>query len=342
MKLSEIAGKVDGVVEGDGSVEITAAAALGDAVPGEISFLSNAKYASQVAVTRASAVVVSRDWQGECPCALVRVVNPDAAFARVASELAPAPVEYAPGVHATALIAGDAVLGEGVSVGPYSVVEPGARIGDRTVVCAGCYIGHQAVLGADCKLYPGVIIRERVTIGDRAILHPGVVIGSDGFGYVREGPVWRKIPQVGTVEIGNDVEIGANTTVDRGRFGKTVIEDGVKLDNLVQVAHNVRIGANTAAAAQVGISGSSIIGRNVMLGGQAGVAGHLKIGDQSAVGAQGGVTKDVPPQTYVSGYPAMPHKKAARAQAHLMRLPEFKERVTKLEERVKKLEENGD
>ena len=338
MTLAEIAERVGGVVEGDGGVEITGVAALGDAGPGDISFLSNPRYASLMPGTGAAAVVVGEDWTGECPCAVVRVANPDKAFAEIAAEFGPEPIRHEPGVHETAIVAADAVLGKGVSVGPHCVIEPGARIGDRCVICAGCYIGHDSVLGIDCRLYPRVTVRERVKIGDRAILHPGAVIGSDGFGYVLEGPVWKKIPQVGTVEIGNDVEIGSNSTVDRGRFGKTVIEDGVKLDNLVQVAHNVRIGANTAAAGQAGISGSTSIGQNVMLGGQSGIAGHLRVGDQAAVGAQAGVTRDVPAQTYVSGYPARPHKEAARMHAHMARLPELKERVKELEKRIEELE----
>ena len=337
MTLAEIAEKVGGVLEGEGDVEITGVAALSDAGSGDISFLSSPRYASQVAGTGASAVVVAEDWSGECSCPVIRVGNPDKAFADVAAEFAPEAVAYEPGVHGTAVVAADAVLGEGVSIGPHCVVEPGAEIGDRTVICAGCYIGHGSALGAGCKLYPRVTVRERVTIGDRAILHPGVVIGSDGFGYVLEGPVWKKIPQVGTVEIGNDVEIGANSTVDRGRFGKTVIEDGVKLDNLVQVAHNVRIGKNSAAAAQVGISGSTTIGHNVMLGGQAGIAGHLTVGDRAAVGAKAGVTKSVPAEMFVSDYPARPHKQAKKIHAHVARLPELKEKVKQLEKRISDL-----
>jgi UDP-3-O-[3-hydroxymyristoyl] glucosamine N-acyltransferase len=183
-----------------------------------------------------------------------------------------------------------------------------------------------------------VSIREYSRIGDRVIVHNGAVIGSDGCGYVREEDGWKKIPQVGVVEIGNDVEIGANTTVDRARFGKTVIADGVKIDNLVQIAHNVRIGRHTAIAAQTGISGSSTVGEDVRMGGQTGVSGHLHVGDHAVVGGQAGVTKDVPSATFVSGYPAMEHGKARRAHAHVMRLPAMKARLAEMEKRLAALE----
>jgi UDP-3-O-[3-hydroxymyristoyl] glucosamine N-acyltransferase len=212
-------------------------------------------------------------------------------------------------------------------------------VGDRTVIGAGCYVGHGARIGADCRFYANVSIREGTITGDRVTVHNGAVIGSDGFGYVQEAGEWKKIPQIGIVEIGNDVEIGANVAIDRARFGKTVVGNGVKIDNLVQVAHNVIIGDNTAMAAQVGISGSSTIGKNVMLGGQAGLAGHIKVGDNSVVGAQAGVTKDVPPAVFVSGYPAMPHIKSQKAHAHVMRLPALRKRVKELEQRIVELED---
>lgn len=338
MKLEELAARIGGVVEGDCPSAITGMAGLDDAGPGDISFLANPKYASAVAATKASAVIVGNDWVGQAPCALVRVKDPDGAFGALATLLGPAPVTPPPGVHPTAVVAPDASIGEGASIGPWCVLEPGSRVGARSILFAGCYIGHGSSVGDDCRLYPHVSLRERVTVGNRAIVHNGAVIGSDGFGYAREATGWRKIPQIGVVVVGDDVEIGANTTIDRARFGKTVLGNGVKLDNLVQIAHNVKIGANTAMAAQVGIAGSVEIGKNCMFGGQSGAVGHLTVGDGCIVAAKSGVSKDTPGGMYVSGFPAMPHDKASKIHAHTMRLPELKKKVAALEARLAALE----
>lgn len=340
MTVAEIAKKIGGVLEGDGTAEVTGLAGILEAQAGDITFLANPRYASAVAKTKAAAIIVNENWTGSCPCSVIRVKSADKAFSTAASMLGSRPVEHKPGVHPTAIIADDVELSKDVCIGPHCVLEAGVKVGKRSVLCAGCYLGHGTVMGEDCKLYPYVTTREHTKIGDRVIIHNGAVIGSDGFGYFQEGGVWKKISQVGIVEIGNDVEIGANVTVDRARFGKTVIGNGVKIDNLVQIAHNVKIGDNTAMAAQVGISGSTTIGKNVQLGGQAGVAGHLTIGDNSVVGGQAGVLKDVAPGTFVSGYPAMPHDKAKKMHAHIMRLPELKKKVEEIGKKVKELEHN--
>jgi UDP-3-O-[3-hydroxymyristoyl] glucosamine N-acyltransferase len=337
--IAQIADALDATLEGNGEGEITGVAGLQDASGGDISFLSNPKYASLVGSTQAAAVIVSADWRGTAPCALLRVKNADAAFARVAPLLGPSPIPAVPGIHPTAIVADTAQLGQDISIGPYCVVEPDARVGDGTILVAFCYVGHEVTIGDHCKLFPNVSIRERTRLGNRVTIHNGAVIGSDGFGYVREGAEWKKIPQIGIVEVADDVEIGANVTVDRARFGKTVIEKGAKIDNLCQIAHNCHIGENAAMAAQAGISGSTTIGRNVMLGGQAGVAGHITVGDGAIVGGQGGVTKDVPAGTFVSGYPAMPHRKATKMHAHVMRLPELKARVRELERQIEELKQ---
>jgi UDP-3-O-[3-hydroxymyristoyl] glucosamine N-acyltransferase len=266
------------------------------------------------------------------------VKNADAAFAQVAVWLARPPVKYTPGIHATAIIAEGVILGRDVHIGPYCVVERGVKIGDRTELISGCYVGQECELGSDCRFYPTVSIREHTRIGNRVIVHNGAVIGSDGFGYVKEAGHWKKVPQIGNVEIGDDVEIGANTTVDRARFGVTRIGNGVKIDNLVQVAHNVTIGNDTAIAGLAGISGSAHIGARVQIGGQAGIGGHLKIGDDSIVGGQAGVMKEVPPATFVSGYPALPHDESRKAYAHMMRIPELKKRIAAMESRINALE----
>ena len=336
--VAQIAEALQGTVEGDGSAEIAGLAGLTEAGAGDLAFLANPRYASAVAETAATAVLVGSDWRGDTRATLIRVSRPDEAFARVPPLLGWRPVAPPPGVHPAAVVHESATLGREVAVGPFTVIEPGVRVGDRTIVGAGCYLGHDTVIGRDCRLYPHVSAREGARIGDRVIIHNGAVIGSDGFGYYREGGAWRKIPQVGVVEIGDDVEIGANVTIDRARFGRTVIGNGVKIDNLVQIAHNVRIGDHTAMAAQVGISGSVIVGRGVQLGGQAGLGGHVTVGDGAVVGAQSGVTKDVAAMSAVSGYPAMPHDKARKMHAHLMRLPELKEKVAQMEKRISELE----
>ncbi len=343
MKLAVLADAIGGILDGDGELEITGIAGLADAGPGDLSFLANSEYATMVSATAASAVVVGRGWEGRAACALIRVANPDKGMAMAANLLGPSLVlDAEPGIHATALVAGDAVIDPASSIGPLCVIESGAVIGARTILMAGCYIGRDTVIGADCLLRVHAIVRERVKIGDRVILNESAVIGSDGFGNYRDGGEWKKIPHIGTVEIADDVESGANTTIDRARFGKTLVGRGAKIDNLVQVAHNVYIGENVAMAAQVGISGSSRIGAGAMLGGQVGMAGHLEVGEGAVVGAQAGVTKNVPPGAYVTGYPAMPHRKAAEGHANLMRLPNLKERVRQIEERIAELEQKLD
>lgn len=339
LKASDLAARLEGSLEGDGTVDVVRAASLSDAGPGDISFLANPRYAAQVQSTRASVVIVGADWAGAAGSpAVIRVANPDEAFARVALWLAPPAPVYAPGVHPTAVVAADAVLGRDVSIGPLCVIESGACVGDRTVLVAHCVIGRGAMIGPDCRLYPLVSVREDVRIGARVIIHNGAVVGSDGFGYVPKGGRWVKIPQVGTVVVGDDVEIGANTTIDRARFGETRIGDGAKLDNLVQVAHNVTIGAHSAVAAQVAFAGSVTIGRGVRVGGQAAVSGHLTVGDGAVIGGQAGVTKDVPAGVFVSGYPAMPHEKTTRLQAYVGRLPKLRDQVADLEKRIVQLE----
>lgn len=342
MKLSHIAQKLNGHLDdSQDDVEIVGLAGLVDACEGDLSFLANPRYASAIEHTRASAVLVTKTWEGTASCAVIRVENPDRSFAEAAQWLAPPPVTFEPMVHPTAVIASQATIGENVYIGPHCVVEEGAVIGDRSILVAGCYLGHEARIGEQCRLYARVSIRERCVLGNRVIVHDGAVIGCDGFGYTPDAQgAWQKIPQVGIVTIGDDVEIGANVTIDRARFGKTRIAEGVKIDNLVQIAHNVQVEEHSVMASQVGISGSTRIGKRVQLGGQAGLAGHLTVGDGAIVGAQAGVTKSVDKGAFVSGYPAMDHRKATRIHAHLMRLPEWKARVRELEDALKALREN--
>jgi UDP-3-O-[3-hydroxymyristoyl] glucosamine N-acyltransferase len=339
IRLTELADRIGGAIEGDGNIEIHGIAGLFEAVEGEISFFANPKYASALANTKASAVIVRESWEGPIPCAAVRVRDPDKAMAMATEALGTLchPV-VEPGVHPSAVVSAAARVSPDASIGPFCVVESGAMIGAGTVLSAGCHVGKDAVIGDSCRLHAYAVVRESVRIGTRVVIHEGAVVGSDGFGNYRENGTWKRIPHIGIVEVGDDAEIGANVTVDRARFGSTVIGKGVKIDNLVQVAHNVKIGDHTVMAAQVGIAGSSTVGNRVMLGGQAGLAGHVEVGDGARIGAQAGVTKNVAPDTYVTGYPAMPHRKAAESQAHLMRLKVWKEKVKKLEERIEALE----
>ncbi len=338
MILSELAGQIGGVLEGDPDLEVTGLAALADAGPGDLSFLTQDRYAALLAETKAGAVIVPDGWAGESPCALIRVSDPDAGFAQAAALLSPPPPTLPEGIHETAVISESAQVSDGARIGPYVVVEAGAVIGEGTEIWAGSFVGQDVNIGDSCTLHPNVSIREGCQIGNRVIVHCGAVIGCDGFGYVQEDGKWIKIRQVGIVQVEDDVEIGANVTIDRARFGKTVIGEGSKIDNLCQIAHNVRVGAHCAFAAQVGIAGSASVGDHVQMGGQSGAAGHLHIGHHTVAAARAGVTKDLPPGQFVSGFPAVPHAKTRRLHAYTARLPEMKKKLDELEARLKALE----
>lgn len=342
MKVAEIAARLGGLTEGDGACEISGVAALQDATAGDLSFVADKRFASVANVTAASAVLAPRDWDLPCPAIIIRLDDPDAAFQQAVAWFAPPAVQFEPGIHSTAVVAEDAVLGPDAHVGPYCVIQSGAVIGANAVMVANCYVGHQVTIGNNCLLYPQVTVREYVRLGNRVIAHSGAVIGSDGFGYTVNGHgEGTKIPQLGIVTIGDDVEIGANTTIDRARFSATHIGNGSKIDNLVQIGHNAVIGENVGIISQAGISGSTRIESEVTIFGQAGLVGHIEIGRGATVGAQAGVTRSVPPGEYVSGYPAAPHAKATKLQAHVGKLPELKKKVKQLEARIKMLESSA-
>lgn len=343
MKLYELAEQLGGVLDGDGQIDVVGVASIDTAQSNQISFVANPKYAASAAQTAAGAVIVPEDWAAECPAVLIRSQNPDAAFATAASLFyTPVPAPR-PGVHPTAVVADDVQLGERVSVGAHCVIESGAVIGDRTVLSAQCYVGHRAQIGAETFLYPQVSLREAVEIGDRVIIHNGAVVGSDGFGYsVDASGVRTKIPQIGVVTVGNDVEIGANVCIDRARFGKTQIGNGVKIDNLVQIAHNVVVEDHAVIIAQVAIAGSSRICEKVILAGQSAVAGHLKVGAGAIVAGKAGVSKEVAPGEYVMGVPAMPARRYKRMMGLTMLLPKLKARIEALERRVQEFGQSAE
>lgn len=341
LTVEKIAKHINGTVEGNGKIVITGLSGIREAQHGHLAFIANPRYTIAAASTKASAVIVSGDWNRPCSATLIRAKNPDKAFADIAQWFAPAAINFKPGIHPTAVIASDAELGKDVFIGPHCVIEPGVKIGNRCILVAACYIGHGSIIEDDCKFYPNVTFREHTQVGCRCIIHNGTVIGSDGFGYTQEGVIRKKIPQIGTVVIGHDVEIGANVAVDRARFGQTRIGNGVKIDNLVQIAHNVVIGNNCVVIAQVGISGSTAIGERTILAGQVGIAGHLVIGSDVIAGAQAGISKDIPNGTFVLGSPAHPYDKATKIFAHTARLPELKAKIATLEERLAKLEQKS-
>jgi UDP-3-O-[3-hydroxymyristoyl] glucosamine N-acyltransferase len=334
--VQELAALVGGQFfsEADGTKIIVGAAAVADAGEGHITFFGNARYLAQLKASRATAALVPPDFSEAIPAIAIRVENPSLAFAQLLEKFAPEPIRFAPGVHPTAIVGRGVELGENVSIQPYVVIEDGARIGANSVLGAHTYIGHEAVLGADCQIAPRVTIGARSVLGSRIIIHSGTVLGSDGFGFELLGGRHVKIPQTGIVQIDDDVEIGANVTIDRARFGRTWIQEGTKIDNLVQIAHNVVIGKHCLIVSQAGISGSTRLGNYVTLAGQVGVVGHIEIGDQTIVAAQSGVSKSLGPKQVVFGYPAMPLRDSKEQLARIGRLPKLYERVKKLEQIV--------
>ncbi len=333
LSLGEIARLVGGRLEGPDDRTIRRAAGIEDAGPDEITFVANRRYRGALAQTRAGAVLLPPDLACPRGVACIRVSDPYAALVRVLLAFDPGPPEL-DGIHATAVVGEGATLASGVALGPHVTVGRGARLGARTRVAAGCVIGEAASLGEDCYLHPRVVVAHRCVIGNRVVVHAGAVIGADGFGYAPVDGVFCKVPQLGIVNVEDDVEIGANACIDRATFGETRIGRGAKIDNLVQVAHNVAIGEGSALAAQSGIAGSTRIGKGVRLGGQAGLAGHLRVGDGASIAAQAGVIGNVDSGETVSGYPARPHRDMMRVEAIVQRLPEFLKRLKALEQKL--------
>lgn len=340
--LGEVAKLIGGRLVGDGSVVITGVGGIREATPGELTFLSNPKYLKFLSTTSASAIIVSEQFRSGNAAdgrPLVVADDPYLAFVRAVELFADTGSCVKKGVHGSAVVADSASLGEDVAIGASAVVMDRARIGAGSTIYPGSYIGVGATIGSQVVIYPNVTINAGTVIGDRVMIHSGTVVGSDGFGFMADGDVHRKIPQIGNVVIDDDVEIGAGVCVDRATVGTTRICRGTKIDNLVHIGHNVVIGEGSIVVAQVGISGSTEVGQHVMLGGQAGIAGHIEIGDGAMVGAQSGVTRSIASGERVSGYPAQKHTLSKRLLACLQRLPALFQRVRELEKALEKLKE---
>jgi UDP-3-O-[3-hydroxymyristoyl] glucosamine N-acyltransferase len=333
--LGQLAEALGATLEGDPRRLVTGVAPLESAGPDEVSFLTHARYAEAARTSRAGAFVAGADAAG-LPAPVLRVRAPQQALVDLLNLFHPAPT-VVPGVHPTAVVATDARIDPTAAVGAHAVVEAGARIGARTHVGPLVYVGSGVEVGEDCALGPHVALLAGVRLGRRVLVHPGAVLGADGFGFAFDGAQHRKVPQTGGVLIEDDVEIGANTTIDRATFGDTIIRRGTKIDNLVQIGHNVEVGEHSILVAQVGVSGSSRLGRGVVLAGQVGIADHVTVGDGVLVGAQGGVPSSLEAGGKFLGSPARPMLEAKRIMAAETRLPELLRRVRALERALEAL-----
>jgi len=331
-KLSEIAAKIGAELVGN-DVTIKGLATLDSAVPETLTFITSKKYRKELANCAGSAVIVPPGIESDKHSLLIKS-DPYLGFALAMRLFYPAHHRPQPGIERSAVISESAKIGKNVYVGHNVVIADQAIIGDNCVIHPGVYIGANTTIGDDCYIYPNAVILHQVTIGNRVAIYAGSIIGSDGFGYARNGEVFVKIPQTGTVVIEDDVEIGAGTTIDRASLGETRIGTGAILDNLIQIGHNCKVGAGSIICAQVGLAGSTIVGKNVTLAGQVGVAGHLTIGDSSIVEAQSGIHTDIEPKSIVFGYPAREVKHAMRIEALINRLPDYIQRLKDVERKI--------
>ena len=343
ISLQEIAQAINGEIVGDTNCMISGVASLLEAKAGDISFVGNKKYASQVSSCQSSAVIVGKDFNTNDAgnCSLIVCDIPNLGFAKAIALFAPPPIEYKPEIHPAAVVAESASIGEGTHIGPCAVIGENVVIGSNSVIDAGTVICNEVKIGDNVLIYPNVSIRERCILGNRIIIHPGTVIGSDGFGF-EAGPTGIiKIPQVGIVQIDDDVEIGGNCTIDRARFGKTWLKMGVKLDNQVHVAHNVEVGEFSMLIGQSGIAGSTKIGQGVIVAAQAGINGHITLGNGSRIAGKAGVVKDVPPGATVVGTPAEPKREFMTRVILPKTVAKLKDKVRELEQKIADLENHG-
>jgi UDP-3-O-[3-hydroxymyristoyl] glucosamine N-acyltransferase len=329
LTVEELATRIEGSVEGDRAAVVLGASSIEDAQVGDVVFAENARFLNQAIRSRASAIVAFLDAvTPDKP--LIRVENPRFAFLKILELFRPQ-LNVSPGAHPSAVLGKNVRLGEGVSIGAHASIGDNVTLGDRTVVMPGCFVGDDCTLSEDCILYPNVTLYSGCVLGSRVVVHANTVLGADGFGYVQVGDRSYKVPQIGIVEIGNDVEIGANCAIDRAKTGSTTIGDRTKIDNLVHIAHNVKVESDCIIVAQVGIAGSSTLGRGVILAGQVGVKDHVQIGEGARVMAQAGLFGDVEPGETVSGYPARKHMQKQRQLAEIERLPDTAKLVRALE-----------
>ena len=347
--VAEIAARVDGVVVGDAARVVTGLNGIREAGAAELTFLANKKYLPYLKTTAAAAILVPDE--SVLPEAkriaanghtLIRVADPYRAFMLLLADVEQKTARHPAGIHQTAVLGNNVRLGDGVALDAHVRIGDDVIIGDGAILYSGAYIGNGCQIGANTIIYPNATVRENCRIGDRCIIHSNAAIGSDGFGFVQFDGRHRKIPQVGCVVIGNDVEIGSHTAIDRATCGETIIGDGTKIDNLVQIGHNVRIGRHCTISGCSGIAGSAVVGDYVTIAAFAGVAGHIEIGDHVIVAGRGGVTKSVKPRTVVSGFPAQPHGVERRVVAAQRKLPETLKRLRELEKRLRRLEEKLD
>lgn len=336
IKLKKIAEKLDGRLIGDGNTSITGIAGIKEAEKGDITFLSHVSFQKHLKDTKASAIIIGEgiDFKGITDQNCIFVKNPALAYAVVAEMFNTREHKKKGAVSELASVAKTAKIAKGTYVAPYVHIEEGVVIEKNVTVYPFVYIGENVTIGAGTKIYPNVTIYDGVKIGKDVSIHGGTVIGSDGFGYVWDGKKHAKIPQLGTVEIEDDVEIGANVTIDRASLGKTVIKRGAKIDNLVQIAHNVTVGENSIIVAQVGIAGSATIGKNVILAGQTGVRDHVTVGNNVKAGGRTGITKDVPDNMLIMGTPHMPFKEWAKLQGYLNLLPQLFSKIRNFEKKL--------
>ncbi|WP_370525403.1 UDP-3-O-(3-hydroxymyristoyl)glucosamine N-acyltransferase [Dysgonomonas sp. 521] len=337
----QIATVLNGTIEGDSSIEVNSFSRIEEGKPGTLTFLANPKYTHFIYTTGASIVLVNNDFVAEQPvkATLIRCFNAYASLA-ILMDMVEKSKPQKSGIEAMSHIAENAKLGENVYVGAFSYIAENVEIGNNTKIYPQSYVGDNVKIGDNTIIYPGVKIYAGCIIGNNCIIHSGVVIGSDGFGFAPENGVFKKIPQMGIVRVEDDVEIGANTTIDRAVMDATIIHKGVKLDNLIQIAHNVEVGDNTVMAAQVGISGSTKIGKQCMFGGQVGLGGHITIGDNANIGAQSGIISNIKPDAKILGSPAIPVKDFFKSSVIFPKLPEMYKQIAQLQKEIEALKSN--